>query len=263
MRAEVKKYDFTQFFPNEWFDRVQKDIDTWDRTKLFQSSVPFIVYCNDLREGRSLILDLRKVYDILAQSPKKRAVKHRFECLFKEDQSLGAIFELFAIYPLITSPNELIEFDPKIGSSNNRSEVLARVAGCDLYVEASVFTKRDDKFESTEVFNFDPLEVEIKEGETIIEKIVSKAEQYVEADKPVILFIAEEMATTGLSLNDLRESVVEQVGAAVPNLSAFVFSSGCRCSDMEMKGNPRSVYSLPQTTWAELNRVIRQGWRNS
>ena len=95
----------------------------------------------------------------------------------------------------------MVELQPKFGSSGNKAEALVRVDGQDVYVEASVFTGLDDSFHATQAFAFDPAEQQVKEGSALRNKILEKAQQCGGADRPVVLFLAEGLVTTGLTLD--------------------------------------------------------------
>lgn len=260
-RDEVNHYGLDQFFTTKWFESVEKSIEEWDGQADFSldKNTFFISYIQG--DDRSILREIRAILDVLQQTPKAAIVRQRIKSLAGDTaNAVGGLFELLAIYPLILSPNELIEFEPKIGITERKAEVLVKIAGDELYIEAAIFTKKDPAFEHPEGSWFDPVEQQQSEGATLRGKILEKGEQYCAADKPALLFIAEGMVTTGLTLGrDPREWAMSHLNSGGSGIAAVAFAKNCFCESVDLRLNPNAMHPLPQQA-IEFIEAKAQSW---
>ena len=256
LQSRVVDLHLEQYFPASWFDRLGQRIDEWDGQSIFtlHENTFFISYMQDASGGQELLRTVRAALDELErQSPKAAAIRRRAGSLAGDTaNAIGGLFELLVLHPLISAPNALVEYEPKIGSSDSRSEALVRVAGHNLYIEAAIFTKSDESFSKTGAFSFDPSQQELQEGSVLRGRIEEKARQYEHADKPAVLFIAEGTVTTGLALEgDPRTWAMNRVAA--PGISAVAFAKDCFCGSVDLRTNQNAEHELPDPVraWIE------------
>jgi len=266
-RAEVASAGLTDLFTEAWFQGVEGQILSWDGKSIFSMhrQTLFISYVQSLGEKPSLIDEIRKMRDHLDSSPKAAVVRNRLKALAGDTaNAIGVLFELRSLLPLMSPPNELVDFQPKLPDSQNRAEALVRIAGHESYVEATIFTKSDPSASASGAFWFDPGEKQEKEGAALCGKIMEKAEQCENADKPVVAFIAEGLVTTGLTLGrDPRAWAISEVArrGGAPSLSAIVFSKDIYCTSMELSKNVNARHPLPWEAWEWLEQKCAEGWR--
>ena len=179
---------------------------------------------------------------------------------------MGALFELRVLAPLVAAPNRLIEYQPLVGDGNRRTEALVAVAGHELYVEATIFTRQDTSYLQRSAFWFDPAEQQAQEGAALRNKILEKALQCEGAGKPVLLFVAEGMVTTGLTFGrDPRHWAMAHLlpRGGAPSVSAAVFCKDVRCLCVEMHTNPHARLPIHANAIAWIDQRCRNAWRMS
>jgi hypothetical protein len=266
-RAEVTSAGLTDLFTETWFQGVQEQINAWDRVSIFtmHRQTLFISYVQSLGGEPSLIEEICQVRDRLGASPKTAVVRNRLKALAGDTaNAIGALFELRSLVPLITPPNELVEFQPKFPGSQSKAEALVRIAGHESYVEATIFTKSDPSTAASGAFWFDPGEQQVREGVALACKITEEASQCDDADRPVVAFVAEGLVTTGLTLDrDPRSWAMSEVArrGSAPSLSAILFSKDIYCTSMELVRNANARHPLAPDVWDWLQEKCAEGWR--
>jgi hypothetical protein len=265
MKSQVEKYELSNVFDLEWFTDVETHLDLWDWSSplTMDHRTFFISYIQSLDSERDLVDDLGAVIALLRESDKPAIAKKRLRSLGGDTaNAIGALFELLAISPLILPPNECIEIEPRIGTSQKKSEVLAKVAGQDIYLEATIFTKVDPSYQWQEARSFNPEEQLQIEGSAIKNKVLDKAQQYQYADKPVVLFIAEGLVTTGLTLGrDSRQWAMSQLGKGAVGISAIGFADNIFCDSVDFRINPCNSHPISEDVVHEIARLNSMGWR--
>ena len=266
LRADVASEDLKDYFTNDWFVRLEGYIDAWDGKSTFKldENTFFISYLG-LVDPSTLVREVREVLDLLSDaSPKASVVRGRIRALTGDTaNAVGGLFELRALVPLIKHPNSLIELQPKIGSSEKRAEALVEVAGQVIYVEATIFTRQDASWNRQGAFSYDLWEQLRIEGSALRNKILEKAEQTIGAEKPVVLFVAEGMVTTGLTIDhDPRAwalaDVVRHGGA--PSISAVIFAKDAYCSKAVFYRNESARNPLDENAISWFGSQCANGW---
>lgn len=266
--SEVQRYCLTAFLRPDWFAAVRRSILAWDETQILQldDHTLFITYLQERDEGRSLPQQIRLTLDCLnAQSSKAARIRQRIQSMAGDfTQVAGAFFELCALYPLVTPPNELVDFEPIVPGSQRRAEALVKVAGHEVYIEATAFTRVARFFNADAPFWFDPDEVARHEAYVLNQKIAAKAEQLIGATRPVFLFVATGMALTDLALfEDPMEAAVTLFTASSPGrpISAIAFARNHLCEGLEIHEVPTADHPLPAVVADWIRQRARTGWR--
>jgi len=157
---------------------------------------------------------------LMATSPKKQLVWQRIRALAAKDaeNTVGALFEMSVLSPMFEGGCTLQEFQPLIPKSRSRAEVRAEIAGQSVYVEATAFTKYDERILEPRAFDFE--EEQRRGAARIAAKVIEKAEQLKGADLPVVLFLA---LTLGLDRKMVEAGLAQAyLSGQVDDLSAVV-----------------------------------------
>jgi hypothetical protein len=137
------------------------------------------------------------------------------------------------------------------------------VAGCELYVEATIFTKADPSIEKTGAFPFDPAEQQQSEGVALRDKVIGKGQQYSDAEKPALLLVAEGLVTTGLTMErDPRDWAMSHLGfrGGAPGISAVAFTKDTSFGRMALRVNRFATHPLPLSVVEWIEEKGRSGW---
>lgn len=242
---EVNALSLDALFTPEWLAGVRADISSWMGDDSFGSPnhAPFVAFFQDKVDGRAFLQDVsQRILTLQTQTEMTRRLRRRIEKLASSNlpNVLGALFELNALSPIVTPPNELIEIEPVLPDGAKRAEARVRVQGDELLVECTVLASIDPRLFNPAGFWYRPDEFARK----LQPKLEKKAAQLSSASAPTLLFVARNLSydneAIALAVGGLFSA---PCGSAI---GAVLIGDSFRCSVVRLLVNGGATNPVPE-----------------
>jgi hypothetical protein len=236
----LHELDLGYLFTPEWVAGIREDIGAWTAEDFFgtERTIPFITFLHD----DDFLDDLaQKIANLHSQSDMAKRIRQRIQQLTRTHSGnvLGALFEINAVAPLISQPNELLELEPYLPDKKHRAEARIRVAGIELFVECAVLTAANPDFLHEEVFYYS------SDGPArkIQDRLSAKATQLASTDLPVLLCFGLEI---GYEFDAPQRAVREfYADSLARTISGICIADSFRCRRVTYFPNPSPQIFLP------------------